>query len=316
MTDRLPRATTWTGGLVIAPAVFLYALAIGALHSDGLAARTAAGSALQFFGSDVDDVDKVYIRIDAPAVPADVGLADFTIEFWMKANPGDNSNPPIAGGQNFNWINGNIVIDRDINGGADSGDFGVALGGGIIAFGVETSVDDARTIVGSTNVCDGAWHHIAVQRRRSDGHIWIFVDGVMEAEADGPNGDASYRDARSSSWPNDPYLVIGGEKHGFNGLQYRGIIDEVRISSNLRYAANFTRPVSAFAPDAATVALYHFDEGSGTLAGDTSNAAGGPSPGQLRVGGSPSPGPAWVTSDAPFTGGTPPRAPINLRIVR
>jgi hypothetical protein len=43
-------------------------------------------------------------------------------------------------------------------------------------------------------VLDGAWHHIAVQRRRSDGYMWLYVDGRLEAQGDGPDGDISYPD--------------------------------------------------------------------------------------------------------------------------
>ena len=56
----------------------------------------------------------------------------------------------------------------------------------------------------------------------------------------------------------------------------------MRISNVARYASNFTLP---FAPDANTVGLYHFDEGSGIVVQDSSGAAGGPSHGQRWVGG-------------------------------
>lgn len=73
-----------------------------------------------------------------------------------------------------------------------------------------------------------------------------------------------------------------------------------------RYASAFSRPSTPFVTDAATVGLYHFDEGVGDTVGDSSIAVGGPSPGVRRVGGNPA-GPAWVTSDAPL--GVPPPPP-------
>jgi hypothetical protein len=69
-------------------------------------------------------------------------------------------------------------------------------------------------------------------------------------------------------------------------------VDEVRISNIARYASNFTPPNAPFAPDANTVGLYHFDEGSGTVVQDSSGAAGGPSHGQRQVGG-PNNGPVY-----------------------
>jgi len=52
-------------------------------------------------------------------------------------------------------------------------------------------------------------------------------------------------------------------------LGLKGIIDEVRISSIARYQDEFT-PKTRFEPDEETVALYHFDEGSGNVVRDAS----------------------------------------------
>ena len=308
--DWRPRWAYTAGSLV-------FALTIGGPLDTAQGQPSAAGSALRFYGSNIDNTDKVYIRIDNPEVPADIGATDFTIEFWLKANPGDNTNTGVTAGQNFSWLNGNIVVDRDIYGPPDWGDFGLSLSGCAVTFGLETN-SGARTLVGSRNVCDSAWHHIAIQRRSSDGRLWLFVDGSLQSSEDGPNGDASYRNGRSANAVNDPFLVIGGEKHGFDNLQFRGWVDELRISTVLRYGSgDFTRPTAVFIPDALTAALYHFDEGTGVVARDLSGAAGGPSDGQLRVGGNPA-GPAWVASDAPLGGGgpMPPAAPTNLRIIK
>lgn len=94
--------------------------------------------------------------------------------------------------------------------------------------------------------------------------------------------------------------MIGAEKHdaGPEYPPYAGYLDEVRVSRVIRYMASFTPPVSPFSPDANTAALYHFDEGQGELAADSSGAPGGPSDGLLEVGGSPE-GPAW-SSETPF----------------
>jgi hypothetical protein len=271
------------------------------------------GYSLRFFGFGAGDVDRVKIRIDAPEVSADVGATDFTIEWWMKANPGENPAQAIAPGGDA-WINGNIILDRDIYGSGDFGDFGVSLGAGRLAFGVGTAAG-GHTIVGSRQVADGLWHHVAVARRRSDGWMRIHVDGALDAEGDGPDGDASYRNARPTAWPaSDPYLVIGAEKHDAGPAypSYRGWLDELRISTTLRYSTTFARPDAPFAPDFATVALYHFDEGAGDIVADTSGAG---SHGIRRAGGTPE-GPEWSTDTPPFGAGTSPNAPQNLRIIR
>jgi hypothetical protein len=111
----------------------------------------------------------------------------------------------------------------------------------------------------------------------------------------------SYRVGRGTQYANDPYLVIGAEKHDYDNTQYpsyRGWIDEVRLSSVIRYSTDFARPTMPFAPDADTAALYHFDEGTGVTVSDS--APGGGSPGVVRRG-EEQQVPQWLPSDAPLT---------------
>jgi hypothetical protein len=53
---------------------------------------------------------------------------------------------------------------------------------------------------------------------------------------------------------------------------FAGVVDEVRISNTARYVADFT-PLPRLEADAATLALYHFNEGTGKIARDASPAA-------------------------------------------
>jgi hypothetical protein len=293
-------------------------------------ARADAGHALRFYGNGIDDIDRVKIRIDDPATstpgpPADVGATDFTLEFWMKATAAENPAPAVSCGANNNWIYGNIVFDRDRYN--QDRAFGLSLAGGRWAFGVSGDGTGERTICGTGSALDGQWHHVVVQRRRSDGWMWLYVDGALEAQADGPNGDISYPDdgvpgshCGGPCTGSDPFLVIGAEKHDA-GPQYpsfSGWVDEVRLSNVLRHSGAFSRPSAPFVTDADTVALYHFDEGSGDSIGDTSSAVGGPSSGVRRFGGNPA-GPIWIVSDAPLTSSppediTPPAPPQSLGV--
>ncbi len=261
---------------------------------------------LRFYGHGVDapDLDRVKIAID-PHVPADIGATDFTFEFWLKANAGENTGT-VSCNQNDGWITGNIVFDRDIWGAGDYGDFGIALNNGQIAFGINNG-SAGTTLCGATNVANGAWHHIALTRNATTGEMRIFVDGQLDAQVTSVTGNLSYRDGRATSYPNsDPFLVIGAEKHDAGSAypSYSGWVDEVRISNILRYTANFTRPAAPFTTDANTVALYHFDEGpagacTGTI-NDSSGASGGPSHGVCRYGGADPAGPIYTT-DVPFS---------------
>jgi hypothetical protein len=301
-----------------------------AVYSNALGQSSSAGYALRFHGNGNNDIDRVKILIDDPTTsmpgpPADIGATDFTVEFWMKALASENRAPAVVCGSNINWIYGNIIFDRDRYN--QDRKYGLSIAGGRFVFGVSGNGTGDRTICGARDVLDGQWHHIAVQRRRADGWMWLYIDGTPDAQADGPDGDISYPDSGipgnycgGPCTNSDPYLVIAAEKHDA-GAQYpsfSGWIDEVRISRVLRYSSSFTRPSAPFRTDGNTSALYHFDEGNGDVVNDSSGASGGPSNGVRRYGGNP-PGPVWVLSDAPLAGGTPPDTtppapPANLRV--
>jgi hypothetical protein len=178
-----------------------------------------------------------------------------------------------------------------------------------------SSDDGDFTICGNTDVLDGQWHHVAVQRRLVDGQMSIYVDGKEDATGNGPGGDVSYPDdgvpgnfCNGPCVDSDPFLVIGAEKHdaGSDYPSYSGWLDELRLSTVLRYTEDFRRPMLPFEPDAETAALYHFDEISGDTIVDSSDVdssevTGGPSHGLRSFGGDPA-GPLRVTSSAPLNG--------------
>lgn len=288
----------------------IFVLACGlALPMQSLPAQAAGtGYSLRFYGHGTGGIDRVKIRIDAPAVPADVS-ANFTIEFWLKALLSENNSAACVP-SGSSWRNGNVIIDRDINGNGDYGDYGISMAGGKIAFGVSKGAS-AKTICGATNVADGNWHHIAVTRNTTTGALKIFVDGKTDGLAkSGPLGNISYRNTRPSSYPNsDPFLVFGAEKHdaGAAFRSFSGFLDEVRISKSVRYTVNFAKPTTAPNSDAATVALYHFDEGpAGNCTGAINDSSAlSTSDGQCMFGGSGQGGPQFST-DVPFV--APPTA--------
>ena len=256
------------------------------------------GYSLRFYGNGYGDLDRVKIRLDAPARPADIGDTNITLEWWMKALPGENTSAACTPGSDT-WRTGNILVDRDVFGAGDYGDYGVSLAGGKVAFGVNNGTS-GTTVCGGTNVANGAWHHIAVTRRLSDGRLRIFVDGVLDAQADGPDGDIRYRDGRTTSYSDDPFLVLGAEKHDAGAAypSFSGWITELRLSTAQRYTSDFAPPAGRFTPDADTAALYHFSEGFGNTIGESSGAAGGPSGGVRKYGGVTN-GPEW-TDDTPW----------------
>jgi hypothetical protein len=255
-----------------------------------------AGRSLRLFGTGTDDIDRVKIPLGA-GTRANVGAGDVTIELWVKGRLADN---PATGCSSSDaaWITGHVVVDRDVYGPGDRGDFGLSLLGGRVAWGASLGGAGA-TACGQANVLDGAWHHVAVTRRAANGRLQVWVDGALDADVTTSPavGDISYRIGRSTSWPaSDPYLVFGAEKHdaGPEYPSFAGWIDDVRISTVIRYTAPFVRPTAPHPVDAATAALYRFDEPGGSTVVD----AVGTSPGELRVGG-PNAAPIR-TADTPF----------------
>jgi hypothetical protein len=259
--------------------------------------------ALRFFGTGAGDIDRVKIPLlntNSTERLVNIGATDFTLEFWIKGRAIDNPAAPCTTGtvgKDF-WANGAIVVDRDVLGDGDFGDYGIAVFGGRVAFGVTRS-SGGQTVCGLRNVLDEAWHHVAVTRQRGSGELRIFVDGALDVSATAvtASGDVQYNPLHPNPATNDAFLVLGAEKHNLaNALSFDGLIDELRLSNILRYTATFSRPTGAFAVDANTMALYHFDEPGGTDILDASN--GNASPGVLSPAGSGAP--SHRSTDVPF----------------
>lgn len=122
------------------------------------------------------------------------------------------------------------------------------------------------TTVSSSQPTAGAWHHLASSY--GGGSLKLYVDGVRVGSADstdrianGPNtfyigatsrSERAFDTSRGTSWwpPIDGYIA------------------EVRISSRDRYAINFA-PDRRLVSDAATIGLWHLDEGTGESALDS-----------------------------------------------
>jgi hypothetical protein len=256
----------------------------------------APGTAVRFYGTGAGDTDRIKLRVDDPPNSADVGAGDFTIEFWMKAAPADNES-----GTCDDWICGNIIFDRDIFA-SQARDYGISMRSGLIYFGTGGSTE--HVLRGDQVVADGAWHHIAVTRVRSTGEKCLLVDGAMDVPCEaGTDEDISYPDGYLGVWPNDPFLVVGAEKHDVNNQEYpsfNGTLDEIRVWTVARSPSEIAlnRNVSLMGTEAGLVVYWRLDDGTGMTATDSS---GDGSHGDVRTG---QPGAAeWLASTAPIDGG-------------
>lgn len=280
------------------------------LHPSALFAQ-ASSAALRFYGTGTSQQDRVRIAIDDDApgpdasAPCDVGAGSFTIDFWLRGLLAENNSSHNGGDVesfDFNWINGNIVVDRDIYDGSEA-DWGVSVAGGYVRFGTgrgqSAPLDSDNTIEGNVNVLDGQWHHVAVVRNAATGAKSIHVDGQLDfASSPGASlANISYPNngAPGQQTPWGPYIVLAAEKHDAGPAypSFSGYMDEFRVwnvgLSAAQIAEVYDQVIAGDTPG--LVACYRFEEGAGTTVSDSS-AAG--SPAGLLIAGAPGNG-EWVT---------------------
>jgi predicted secreted protein len=126
------------------------------------------------------------------------------------------------------------------------------------------------------------WAHVAFTWKKgnitgADGKI--FVNGLSVNTSFTPSG---YSGAFTIGYAAHPLYFARKADATWESNYFKGIVDEVRISNVSRTAFNLT---SAPAADANTIALWHFDEGTGLMAYDASaNANNGTVSGAVWTG--------------------------------
>jgi hypothetical protein len=152
--------------------------------------------------------------------------AAFTVEAWIRGEPvpADRARPVVS------W-KGVFTL-------------GEAFGGDTVF-----TVGDAEAgATSAVSVMDGVLHHVAGTWDGEKAHL--YVDGVRQAFV-------------STAAPVAPTatLRIGCDS---DVNTFEGVIDEVRVSSSVRYTEDGSPPSGPFDEDAETFALFHLDEGEGT----------------------------------------------------
>ena len=128
----------------------------------------------------------------------------FTIAFWVRTT--------TTGNTGAQWWVGKGLVDGEVANVVN--DFGVSLVGSHVAFGVG---NPDTTIQSTSNINDGAFHHVAATRNAATGAMVLYIDGAQQATATGPTGT---RSAAAN-------LRIGSLQTNLNF--FAGQIDEVHL---------------------------------------------------------------------------------------
>lgn len=198
-------------------------------------AQMGAGTNLSYDGNDD------YLTI-SPGVVAGL-TGNYTIETYVYWRGGLSFQRIFDfGNDQNNWI----VLTPATPSGQPR--YGINVGGGF------------QFIDGASLFPVNAWTHIAITYNNSTQVATIYINGV----ADGTGTITSHPSDLGSTVNN----WLG--KSEFSDPYFNGEIEEMRISNSIRYTATFTPPQMQFTSDANTVALYHFNEGSGQTTADAS----------------------------------------------
>lgn len=200
----------------------------------------------------------------------------FTFEMWIKP-----WHPPVVGApqptRNLIYVE-SYVGGGPLNGAQRNFTF-VSIDDGGVAGDQPGAVlhvswpNDGLAYPYTDPVPQGEWMHLALVRGGST--LRIFVNGSLAAEG----GALTYTGPEPSEFHLGLFVnPVSGNEWG------RFVVDEVRVSSVARYAADFV-PEIVFQPDSDTLSLWHFDEAAGAATADASGTApdGALAAGAMRV---------------------------------
>jgi len=112
------------------------------------------------------------------------------------------------------------------------------------------------TITGTTTtVASNTWYHVAGVYDSYNQTLDLYVNGASDATQ--TSGAPASVDDNGSS------LYLGGKENSSGSVDtyFQGILDEIRISTGVRYPTAFTAPSRPLTADSFTCLLLHADEG-------------------------------------------------------
>ncbi|MGC3957394.1 MAG: LamG domain-containing protein [Verrucomicrobiota bacterium] len=145
----------------------------------------------------------------------------FSVAFWLQTGSAGVGN---AGDQ---WYNGTGLVDADTPG--LSTDWGIALTGNAIAFGIGGGGAGANLTITSPAITDNNWHHVLVTWEQSTRQMRIYLDG--QNVATGVSNSGEVRTGASA-------LVIG--RNATANRFYNGLVDDVQIYNRALNGADAT----------------------------------------------------------------------------
>ena len=185
------------------------------------------GSGSASFGG-VFDTTGDYITYNTANTGVVLGSSDFTLECWIKVNSGASGRARIglgarrqratATGWFWNLYNGKVGFgyNDSSSGWLDNGGTGADL-------------------VGTSNLRDNAWHHIAVVR--ASNVFSFYVDGTRESTTSAYSGNVVETGSSYNLTIGDNASDVEGTQGGGNSsTTFWGYIDEMRISNTARYS--------------------------------------------------------------------------------
>jgi hypothetical protein len=172
-----------------------------------------------------------------------------TIEAWLYLD----ENPPAHLG---------TVVATGVEG-------GTAYAGFLLSYGDHTGVGElefvyvfmvgaGKAVYSTSTLPVREWFHVAgtYDEQADDATACLYVNGVQEDCITHPEK------AIQDDYP----LYVGWDTWADDF--FGGAINDLRISDEVRYTGDFTPPAIPLESDEDTISLYHFDEGTGSLAAD------------------------------------------------
>lgn len=177
--------------------------------------------------------------------------AEITLEAWFKLEQTTTGQTLFykgdAGGATSNTLDYMVAA-------AANGDLHVAVGW-------SGSTDACAYQVFEEAYSWGEWFHLAFTYA-ADNTRRVFINGELLDEC----VITAKNPAQYGPLTIGGHMQISGQNY-YASAQFKGIVDEIRVSSVNRYDASF-EPSPWFEPDDDTLVLYHFSEAAGSVAID------------------------------------------------